>query len=268
MLVCLHLEATNWFCLLHCFYLIVFPKDKVKRAVHLLEKCTEMVNRLGLFSDNETIEDVTTQSVKYLLLPALLGYFSSKLVSKPRKEIVEIAEIYFKDFLRRIKSFQVCPVDFNLEEEESEGDDLSRSSRPDLEQMARDRQRRIEAYKAQKKIQSEFQELESYLEKSKSSENDEKYREYYTLLIKMWVGKAIEELTSIRREKPLLQRLPISPEQQKSSKKTPFKPFIITRTELQKKVYGLGYPALPTMTIEEFAESKIKEGSLSVTDPR
>ena len=50
-------------------------------------------------------------------------------------------------------------------------------------------------------------------------------------------------------------------------KAEPLKPFIITRTELQKKVFGLGYPSVPTMSIEAFIESKIQEGSLSETKP-
>lgn len=227
-----------------------------------------MVNYLGLFSPNETLDDVSTQSLKYLLLPAFLGYFTSRMISKPRKEIIQIAEIYFKDFLKRIKSYQVCPVDLNLETD-SESENV-KSLRIDLEQMARDRQKKIEAYKRQKEIERKFSELEAYLKQSKADvDDDEKYREYYLILIKMWVGKAIDELTSIEREKPLLDRAPIRDDEQKLAKKTPpLKPFIITRTDMQKKVYGLGYPSLPTMTIEEFAESKIKEGSLSVTQPR
>lgn len=45
---------------------------------------------------------------------------------------------------------------------------------------------------------------------------------------------------------------------------TNFKPFIITKNELQKQVFGLGYPSRPTVTIEEFVNQKIDEGSLSV----
>lgn len=229
-----------------------------------------MVNHLGLFSSNESIDDVTTQSVKYLLLPALLGYFAGRLTDKPRKEIVEIAEVYFKDFLTRIKSYEVCPVDYSLEEDdESENKGAIRSTRPSLEQMARDRQNKIEAYKRQKEIQSRFQELDSHIHKSKSDPSDENYREYYITLIKMWVGITVDELNSIQREKPLLERMEVSPPKRPSkSTSASFKPFIIARTEAQKKVFGMGYPSLPTMTIEEFAESKIKEGSLSVTQPR
>ena len=42
----------------------------------------------------------------------------------------------------------------------------------------------------------------------------------------------------------------------------PLRPFIITKDMLQKQVYGLGYPSIPTMTIEEFFDKKVEEGSL------
>ena len=42
----------------------------------------------------------------------------------------------------------------------------------------------------------------------------------------------------------------------------PLRPFIITKDNLQKTVYGLGYPSIPTMTIEEFFDKKVEEGTL------
>ena len=42
----------------------------------------------------------------------------------------------------------------------------------------------------------------------------------------------------------------------------PLRPFIITKDHIQKTVYGLGYPSIPTMTIEEFFDKKVEEGTL------
>jgi hypothetical protein len=36
--------------------------------VELLRRCDEMVSKLGLFSPNETKEDVSTANLKYLLV--------------------------------------------------------------------------------------------------------------------------------------------------------------------------------------------------------
>jgi len=42
----------------------------------------------------------------------------------------------------------------------------------------------------------------------------------------------------------------------------PFRPFIITKDMLQKEVYGLGYPGISTMTVQEFFDKKVEEGTL------
>lgn len=40
----------------------------------------------------------------------------------------------------------------------------------------------------------------------------------------------------------------------------PLKPLVITRDQLQAKAIGLGYPSMPTMTIDEFYESLAQRG--------
>ena len=41
-----------------------------------------------------------------------------------------------------------------------------------------------------------------------------------------------------------------------------FRPFIITKDMIQKTVFGAGYPSIPSMTIEEFYDQKVKDGTL------
>jgi TAP42-like family len=40
----------------------------VKKGIELLRRCDEMVSKLGLFSSNETKDDVNTSNLKYLLV--------------------------------------------------------------------------------------------------------------------------------------------------------------------------------------------------------
>ena len=40
----------------------------------------------------------------------------------------------------------------------------------------------------------------------------------------------------------------------------PFNTFMITKTDVQKKVYGAGYPSLPIMTVDELYEQRRAEG--------
>lgn len=43
-------------------------QDGIRAGVGLLRRCDEMVSKLGLFSRNETKEDVSTANLKYLLV--------------------------------------------------------------------------------------------------------------------------------------------------------------------------------------------------------
>merc|ERR1712128_294410 len=37
-------------------------------------------------------------------------------------------------------------------------------------------------------------------------------------------------------------------------------PIIITRDKIQKEVYGLGYPSLPVLSVDEFYEKRVADG--------
>jgi hypothetical protein len=43
-------------------------QEGIRRGVDLLRRCDEMVSKLGLFSANESKEDVSTTNLKYLLV--------------------------------------------------------------------------------------------------------------------------------------------------------------------------------------------------------
>uniref|UniRef100_A0A0D3AML4 Uncharacterized protein n=1 Tax=Brassica oleracea var. oleracea TaxID=109376 RepID=A0A0D3AML4_BRAOL len=43
-------------------------QDVVKEGCEMLHKCEDMVGKLGLFSSNETKEDISTNNLKYLLI--------------------------------------------------------------------------------------------------------------------------------------------------------------------------------------------------------
>ncbi|VDN23936.1 unnamed protein product [Gongylonema pulchrum] len=44
-------------------------------------------------------------------------------------------------------------------------------------------------------------------------------------------------------------------------------PFIITRDENQKKVFGLGYPSIPTMSVDEWYDDMVKSGRFAALNP-
>lgn len=54
-----------------------FVQELVKKGYETLRKCEEMINKLGLFSSNETKEDVSTANLKYILVLVLSASYYS-----------------------------------------------------------------------------------------------------------------------------------------------------------------------------------------------
>lgn len=109
------------------------------------------------------------------------------------------------------------------------------------------------------------------LKKSLSDPNidDDVKREYFVILVKLYVNLAIEELNSLAVEKPILEYMKNMGKSDTMSGQVPQKhkpsvpklqPIIITRDEMQKKVFGSGYPSLPVLTVQEFYDQRVKEG--------
>jgi immunoglobulin-binding protein 1 len=241
----------------------------LKDTISKLEKSTELINQLQLFSSNERVEDIQTSHLKYLMAPACLGYLTSRLIGAERVELVTLAIVYFCDYLQRL-------YDYKLSNERvpqlSLADDTSKevvpTSQPSLEEMAIERGAKIRKFTENRQLDSELDQF-AYVLKGENEEqlDDEVVRSYYLKLIRRWINTAQEEIKSLQLEQQMLRMFAgkTGQEVRKENKSnTRFKPFIITKNELQKQVYGLGYPSRPTVTIEEFVNTKIDEGSLNV----
>jgi immunoglobulin-binding protein 1 len=240
----------------------------------LFEDATKLVSMAAIFSSNESIEEVATNNIRYFLLPALLGTLSLKLCAEDRFNVIQTAEAYFRDFLKRCKSYAIVDVEIPEPKENSSLEScgsVQQSRTTDLATMARERNAKIKRYHEQKELESQLEDLKCSL-RSMSLVDEEFERKYYLMLIKNFASQAVDELNSIEMEKPLLERMakvrkgenfPSASDKVKKGKfppPKPLQPIIITRDEVQKKVFGAGYPSLPTMTVQEFYEKRIKDG--------
>lgn len=87
-------------------------------------------------------------------------------------------------------------------------------------------------------------------------------REMYLAELQLWAIRALNELKFVESEKQLVamgkQREKEGTSEEPLAKpKISLKPFILTRSDAQKKVFGAGYPALPTLTVEEWYKEKM-----------
>ncbi|OEL34966.1 PP2A regulatory subunit TAP46 [Dichanthelium oligosanthes] len=121
-------------------------QEGIRKGVDLLRRCDEMVSKLGLFSPNETKEDVSTANLKYLLvrLPSLppslcsvnkfmkqaihdtvpyyLGEMTEKIAQEDRIPILKSSQDHLKEFIALCEVLELIPED-ELE--------LSRQKQPD-----------------------------------------------------------------------------------------------------------------------------------------
>lgn len=126
----------------------------------------------------------------------------------------------------------------------------------------------MQRYKEQKDLESRLSTLKKNL--VNPNIDDETKREYFVTLLKLYVIQTIEELSSLAAEKTILEymkktgrstnKLIPSMSQKAKPPTKKLQPIIITRDEVQKKIYGAGYPSLPILTVQEFYEQRVKDG--------
>lgn len=200
-------------------------------------------------------------------MPAFLGDLFLRQMAPDRLTVLNIAKVYFVDFLKRCKNYGVTDIDLSRYTENSSSfSDINRS----LNQMANSRQEKIARYKEKKEQERKLKELQDILsETTKTIQDEDTQRNYYVLLLKFWVNKIVEHLTSLHSEMEILEHIKTIRKDKEHgqmgdnqpSTKT-FKPILITREMTKAKVFGAGYPSVPTMTQEEFLEKEILEGKV------
>ncbi|ERL86043.1 immunoglobulin-binding protein 1 [Dendroctonus ponderosae] len=238
----------------------------VKKAISCLEQATRLVSVADIFSSNEEIEELSTSDIQYLLLPALLGSLTSKLTSRERKEVIEIAEIYLLDFLQRTNSYKLS--NYKIRKGDGEAEQTDGSNRSEIEQLTiavNTRNSKIQKFKEFKELKTQLENLKKNVENEHADE--EIKRNYFLTMIKVMIHEAIDELDSIKMEKPILAHIAqIKQDGGPKPKRQPpppppLKPIIITKDQVQKAIYGAGYPSMPTMTVDEFYEKRVAEGA-------
>lgn len=100
----------------------------------MLEEATRLVSIVDMFSQNESFEEVATENIKYFLLPAFLGTLTTKICNTDdRMNIVNVAEIYFVDFLKRVKAYGLTDIDVPEIKPERENESVSGKVRTNAE---------------------------------------------------------------------------------------------------------------------------------------
>ncbi|XP_059680473.1 immunoglobulin-binding protein 1 [Gavia stellata] len=249
-------------------------QEKVRQGLDALQRAAAMVAQLDLFSENEELEEIASADLKYLLLPALLGALTLKQVDLSRRlEHLESARAHFWRFLKLCRSYGLGS--FHLPPASPPGEEDAGSpspggpaaAQPSLVAMASSRQAKIERYKQKKELENRLASMRTFVESGQADEDQ--IREFSILQIQKWINTSLEEIESIDQEMVILRSRGTVKQSSASSHSTsrqvraPLKPFILTRDAAQAKVFGAGYPGLPTMTVDDWYEQRRRQGVVS-----
>lgn len=226
---------------------------QIRQTIVCLQDLSHEIGALGLFSSNEELSEVQTESLKLLLVPCFLGYLISlyEEAQEDRLKALEVAEEHFTEYLSQAKNYSFYSA-----------------SPPTSE--ARDA--KIRRHKEKIALSDRIQFIKK--QKEEKDIDEDLLRELYTTQLKWWCYEAEFYIESLKREKPLLEhmvKLKINKKNEEpvqiepvSKPKQKLKPVILTRNELQKQVFGMGYPSLPTMTVEEWYDKMSASGNVPI----
>lgn len=65
-------------------------------AMEDFELATRIVSQTQMFSANEIVDEISTESLQYLLLPFFLGKLALKRNEQERADVLRVADIYFR----------------------------------------------------------------------------------------------------------------------------------------------------------------------------
>lgn len=254
------------------------------------EQATVIVNQVSMFSPNEQIDEVSTESLPFMLLPYFLGKLTTKVHKPNSTEMLELGEIYFNDHLQRCQEYELCDAPKKRTDQDNKTDAVQqKNEQRELMEAAYNRNDKIAQYRKVKEIDEYMTKMRTAV-KTKTAD-EEVRREFFLKYLQKSIIDSKQELESLRVMKQMvemrLSRLSagesvssVNPgplQQPKAAvhdhdhhdhhhhhhaqaKPKPLQPFIITRNATQKAVFGLGYPSLPVMSVDEFYQQRVDEG--------
>ncbi|CAL9109547.1 unnamed protein product [Musa acuminata var. zebrina] len=187
-------------------------REALRKGIQTLRRCDEMISKLGLFSSNETKDDVSTANLKYLLVPFYIGELTEKVAEDDRLKVLKISRDHLKEFISICEALELIP------EEE-----LERSSQRGANTPANQRAKKIARFKRQRAAEAKLQEIKEKKERRWRSlratalsspvevgeedvldDDGEEEREAWLTTISLSICKAFDLLEMLKKEEEML----------------------------------------------------------------
>ncbi|XP_044464357.1 PP2A regulatory subunit TAP46 [Mangifera indica] len=190
----------------------VCDQDVVRKGCQALAKCEDMIGKLGLFSTNETKEDISTTNLKYILVPYYLGEMIEKIAQNDRIQILKASQAKLKEFLSFCEAMELTPKD-----------ELETSAQAGPNAFVDQRARKIARFKRQRAAESKLLEIKERKERRGRStraaalstpveageeelldDDGEEEREAWLTAISLAICKAFDLLEMLKKEEEML----------------------------------------------------------------
>ncbi|KAJ6261277.1 Dihydroxyacetone kinase [Drechslerella dactyloides] len=275
-------------------------KIALSDAIATASTCKDLINNLSLFSTNETLEDVATNELKYMLADAYRGELLLKQHDQSgRLAALHAARTAYRSFLSLCDAYDLLGAYEKKAYKASSS--LSATAFDDLHANAgARREAKIARYQQEKELKAK---LEHLSRKTQSiNVDDEEIRALHLSQIQLATMQALQQLEGINLEIDILGKAPSGDElhairQQReeddrsrrrkpddnysdrvdpseifrkangrpllSSDGKPLRPFTLlqNREMVKGQVFGPGH-RLPTVTIDEYLEETRKQGGI------
>jgi chemotaxis protein histidine kinase CheA len=227
--------------------------ENIEKSLHLASSLSNFIRSESLFSKNELLEDVPTESIPFFLVPYYKACILLKQTSQEtRKSNLELAESLIDEFLDHLDNYRLTPEAFREKRKSPE---------------SKSREEKILAYKAKKDLENSIKFLEN--------SNPEDCRELYVKELELAAIQSLEHLDFIRLEQQMISMKdlprpapePYRPPQVVKIDQTNIHmaPKVISslqdltqlRENLNQKVFSNSNPY--SMTIEEYGDWVLQE---------
>ncbi|BHF78287.1 Immunoglobulin (CD79A) binding protein 1 [Sparganum proliferum] len=251
-------------------------QELVLSGYSLCQKAAEMINELQLFSKNESLDDLSSASIRYLTLPAFSAFFLSQK-TEDRLCSLRLAEKFYREFFQLLASYGIPNVPQCKRPSGDENDTpatLKQMRGPQsVTDAARQREEKIRQYKEKQALEKK---IFSPGALDAPDVDEEVQRENSLSLVRYWAFLGVSEVDLLCDEIELLasrESAAGGKELQTNSDLTtappgPARPpLLITREAVRSAVFGAGYPSLPTMTLDQFYDLQVKKGIFPAPSP-
>jgi len=237
----------------------------IQNAIQTFENVCQLIDLLHIFSSNETVDDINTGDLKYILSHYYLGQLEQK-ITENRLDHLKRAHYYLTQFLGRCDSIGILRKEDKMT---LHGDETDRFAKRD-HLIARAKREKAANTRLLELMKEKEKKLKKYGGDEQSIDFDEENREEALLLLEIAITKSIQSIKIIDQEIQLLQLMPQNKQQQQQQQQPPTPnnnehsrhtpsfvqagPILVNkRAQLQAGVFKPDW-IQPTMSIEEYGE--------------